>query len=70
MIGRLFPQNESRLDRGIRIVIGIELLTLVFVGPRTTLGYVGLLPLITGLIGSCPLYTVFGATTDRPQRAS
>jgi Protein of unknown function (DUF2892) len=55
--------NEGGLDRILRIVVGLGLLSLVFVGPQTTWGYVGLVPLITGLIGFCPLYAVFGLST-------
>jgi hypothetical protein len=59
----LFPKNEGHLDRGIRVVLGLALLTLVFVGPRTLWGLLGLVPLVTGLVGSCPLYRVLGKST-------
>jgi hypothetical protein len=62
----LFPQNESAADRGIRIALGLIGLALVFWGPRTALGLFGLIPLITGVIGSCPLYTVLGVSTCKP----
>ena len=55
--------NEGGLDRIIRIVIGCAILSLVFVGPQTPWGYIGLIPLITGLIGFCPLYKVLGLNT-------
>jgi hypothetical protein len=48
--------NEGSLDRAIRIVVGIVLLGLVFVGPRTPWGWIGLLPLVTGIVGYCPAY--------------
>jgi hypothetical protein len=57
---KLFPNNVHAVERGIRIVLGIGLLSLVFIGPRTLWGYVGLVPLLTGFVGDCPLYTVFG----------
>jgi hypothetical protein len=69
MFCTLLPKNESTADRGIRIIVGIALLTLVFVGPHTAWGYVGLLPLLTGLIGSCPLYRVLGLATDHAHKA-
>jgi len=69
MFSTLLPTNESAADRGIRIIVGVALLTLVFVGPRTAWGYVGLLPLVTGLIGSCPLYRALGMTTHHPRKA-
>jgi len=55
--------NEGTIDRAIRIVLGLGLLSLVFVGPQSPLGYIGLVPLATGLIGFCPLYKIFGFST-------
>ena len=55
--------NEGRVDRTLRIIVGVALISLVFVGPETPWGWVGLLPLITGLVGYCPAYTVFGINT-------
>jgi hypothetical protein len=57
------PLNEHRVDRTLRVLVGIALLALVFVGPQTPWGLLGLLPLVTGLIGSCPLYTVLRIST-------
>jgi hypothetical protein len=59
----LFPKNEGALDRGVRIVIGLGLLATVFVGPQSLWGLIGLVPLATGLIGSCPAYTLLGIRT-------
>ena len=55
--------NESNVDRAIRVVIGIAALALVFVGPRTPWGLLGLVPLITGIAGVCPLYRLVGLST-------
>jgi len=55
--------NEGPLDRGLRIVVGLVLLALVFFGPKTPWGWVGLVPLVTGLVGFCPLYTVLKMST-------
>lgn len=63
MPSRLFPKNENALDRVVRILLGACLIALVFVGPKTAWGYLGLVPLLTGLVGSCPLYTLFGFST-------
>lgn len=57
------PINEGSRDRVLRVVLGIALLSLTFVGPKTTWGLLGLLPLVTGLIGFCPLYRVLGFNT-------
>jgi hypothetical protein len=63
MLNKIFPRNEHLFDRVIRVVLGLLVLSLVFVGPQSLWGLVGLVPLITGLVGSCPLYTLFGLST-------
>jgi hypothetical protein len=55
--------NEGTLDRTIRIVLGLALLALVFVGPHSWIGLVGVVPLATGLAGFCPLYRLLGIRT-------
>ena len=50
--------NIGPADRVLRIVVGIALLSLVFVGPRTAWGWLGLVPLATGALRFCPLYTL------------
>jgi len=55
--------NEAGCDRAVRVVLGLALLSLTIVGPQTWLGLVGLIPLVTGLWGVCPLYRVFGVNT-------
>ena len=59
----MFKVNEGTFDRVLRVLIGIGVLSLAFVGPETPFGYIGIIPLITGLIGFCPLYTIFGINT-------
>jgi len=56
-------QNEGTLDRIVRIVLGIVLLSLTLVGPQTLWGLIGLVPLITGVLGFCPLYKILGLRT-------
>lgn len=63
MSAKIFPNNENTIDRVIRVIIGLGVLSLVFFGPRTAWGWLGLIPLVTGLVGSCPLYTVLGCST-------
>ena len=63
MAASLFPRNEHSIERVVRIVAGLGLLSMVFVGPQTAWGWLGLVPLATGLIGSCPAYTIFGIST-------
>jgi Inner membrane protein YgaP-like, transmembrane domain len=60
--------NVGAADRIVRIIIGLAVLALVFVGPRTPWGWVGLLPLATGVMGWCPLYSVLKVRT-RPRPA-
>ncbi|HVY86932.1 MAG TPA: DUF2892 domain-containing protein [Caulobacterales bacterium] len=57
------PKNEGMLDRVIRVVVGIAILSLVFVGPKTPWAWIGLLPLLTGVVGFCPAYALFGIRT-------
>lgn len=56
-------QNEAGWDRAVRVVLGLGLLSLTVVGPQTMWGLVGLVPLATGSLGMCPLYTVLGIST-------
>jgi hypothetical protein len=55
--------NEGFVDRAIRVVLGLVLLALMFVGPKTWIGIVGLVPLLTGVFGFCPLYRLLGVRT-------
>ncbi len=61
--------NEGRLDRVIRVVLGVAVLSLTVVGPHSLFGLVGILPLVTGLVGFCPAYRLLGVSTCAvPQR--
>jgi hypothetical protein len=62
---KMLPLNVHTIERLIRIALGAGLLALVFVGPQTPWGFLGFVPLVTGLVGSCPLYTLFGFKTCR-----
>jgi hypothetical protein len=55
--------NVGTIDRALRILVGLTLISLVFVGPQTAWGWIGVLPLITGLIGWCPPYSLLGINT-------
>ena len=56
-------RNEGTVDRALRIIAGLGIVSLVFVGPQTPWGWLGLVPLVTGLIGVCPVYSVLGIRT-------
>lgn len=60
---KLLQTNERAVDRVLRVIIGIGILSLTIVGPRTLWGLVGVVPLMTGLVGSCPIYSMFGIST-------
>lgn len=61
----MFKTNVGSFDRLLRIVVGITLIALVFIGPKTPWGWLGLIPLLTGLLSTCPLYSVLGITSRR-----
>ncbi len=62
-------KNVGGIDRILRIVVGLGLLSLVFIGPQTPFGWIGLVPLLTAAIGWCPAYTIFGIKTCPAQKA-
>lgn len=56
-------KNEGKIDRTLRVIVGAALLALVFIGPQTAWGWVGIVPLLTGLVGTCPVYSLLGINT-------
>lgn len=59
----MLVQNVGGFDRFARILVGMVLLGIVFVGPKTLWGLVGLVPLLTGIFRTCPLYRMIGFNT-------
>lgn len=57
-------KNEGTVDRALRVIIGLAVISLVFVGPKTPWGWLGTIPLVTALIGWCPLYSLLGINTS------
>ena len=60
--------NVGGIDRIVRIIAGLALLSLVFVGEQiigqnVVWGWVGIVPLATGIFKFCPAYTLFGLKT-------
>ena len=55
--------NVGKNDRLLRIIIGLGLLSLTVVGPKSMWGLIGLVPLATGLVGTCALYSLLGIST-------
>ena len=59
----MFKTNVGGIDRAARIELGLVLIALVFVGPQTPFGWIGVVPLLTGLMRTCPLYSLLGMNT-------
>lgn len=55
--------NMGSIDRVIRALVGLVLISLVFVGPQTAWGWLGVIPLATAFIGNCPAYSILGIKT-------
>jgi hypothetical protein len=62
-------RNIGGIDRMIRIIVGLAILSLVFVGPQTPWGLLGLVPLLTALVGWCPPYALLGINTCKRTEA-
>ncbi|APO86467.1 MULTISPECIES: DUF2892 domain-containing protein [unclassified Marivivens] len=62
----MFKRNEGTIDRALRVILGLALIAGYFMnggGAYSWLYLIGIVPLVTGLIGSCPLYTILGINT-------
>lgn len=65
-------KNVGSIDRIVRIVVGLGLLWYaIFAAPTgyNWIGWIGVVPIITALIGNCPLYSILGVTTCPAKRA-
>ena len=56
-------RNEGTVDRVVRVVVGLGILSLAFIGPKSAWAYIGIVPVLTGLIGYCPAYSLLGMNT-------
>jgi hypothetical protein len=68
----MFTTNEGTLDRAVRIIVGAGLLALFFMYPDASWRYwtlLGIVPLLTGLAGSCPVYSLLGMSTCPVKKA-
>jgi Protein of unknown function (DUF2892) len=63
----MFATNEGKLDRGLRVVVGLALLVWFFVDHGQGFWHyaklIGVVPLLTGLVGTCPVYSLLGIST-------
>jgi hypothetical protein len=68
----MLKKNEGTVDRALRVIAGLALLAAFFAMPEASYRWaflIGIVPLATGLIGSCPLYTVLGINTCPVRKA-
>lgn len=59
----LLKNNVGKIDRIVRIVLGVLLIGNVFYALKNPIGWVGVILLITGILGICPLYSLIGVNT-------
>ena len=55
--------NEGTLDRALRVIAGLVLIGLAATGKVGLWGYIGVVPLLTGALGNCPVYSILGINT-------
>jgi hypothetical protein len=55
--------NSGTLDRAVRVIAGLALIALAATGTIGVWGYIGVVPLLTGIVGFCPAYAIFGMNT-------
>jgi hypothetical protein len=55
--------NEGTIDRALRVIAGLVLIGLAATGTVGVWGWIGVVPLLTGLVGFCPAYAIFGMNT-------
>jgi hypothetical protein len=60
---QVMQTNEGTTDRVLRVLAGAAILSQAFVGLQTPWAYIGLVPLVTGLVGYCPVYALLGIST-------
>ncbi|MBY0575260.1 MAG: DUF2892 domain-containing protein [Gallionellaceae bacterium] len=56
--------NAGTIDRALRVIVGLVLIALAATGTVGMWGWIGIMPLLTGAIGICPAYSIFGINTS------
>ena len=62
--------NVGGIDRVLRIVVGLTLIAMAITGAVGAWGWIGVVPLATGVIGWCPAYLLFGLSSCRVRQQS
>ncbi|MFZ1813597.1 MAG: DUF2892 domain-containing protein [Rhizobiaceae bacterium] len=68
----MFKTNEGTIDRTLRVLVGLALLAIFFMYPDASWRYwtlIGIVPLATGLLGTCPVYSLLGVSTCPAKKA-
>ncbi len=65
----MFKSNVGGIDRILRIVVGVALIAMALTGTIGAWGWIGVVPLLTAAMGSCPLYSVLGMSTCPMKKA-
>ena len=61
-------KNMGKADKMLRFIVGLVLISLVFIGPQTPWGWIGVIPLLTSFVGWCPLYVPFKWSTIKGEK--
>jgi len=61
--------NEGTIDRALRVIAGLVLIGLAASGTVGLWGWIGVVPLLTGVVGFCPAYAIFGMSTCTMKKA-
>jgi hypothetical protein len=69
-MANFFAVNEHPMERVARVALGVALVALAGMGTIGAWGYIGVVPILTGVAGTCPLYSVFGFSTCPVKKAS
>jgi hypothetical protein len=59
----LFKSNTGKVDRIIRVIVGVLLVGNVFTGLQSPIGWIGIILIVTGIFGTCPVYSLLGINT-------
>ena len=59
----LFKSNTGKIDRIIRVIVGVLLVGNVFTGIQTPISWIGIILIVTGAFGTCPVYSFLGINT-------